>query len=95
MSVLHAHPKWPYEPALTLQNFHIGRTVLSSGHRRGDLLNLTDAEFERHHGFIQWAFPTPEKSYNNFSAPLLDLGTAIWLSEDAETIRFLEGMAVR
>lgn len=93
--VHHSSPKWPHEPNLRLKNFHKERTLLSSGHRRADLLNLTDAEFERHHGFIQWAFPTPEESYNNFSAPLLDLGTAIWLSEDAETISFLERMAVR
>ena len=69
--------------------------LLASGHRRADLLTLTDADFERHHGFIQWAFPTPEKSYNNFSAPLLDLGTAIWLAEDDGSIDFLERMTVR
>ena len=45
-------------------DFHQGRMLLASGHRRADLLTLTDADFERHHGFIQWAFPTPEKSYN-------------------------------
>lgn len=95
MTIPHASPKWPHEPSSKLKDFHQGRTLLSSGHRRADLLKLTDAEFERHHGFIQWAFPTPEKSYNNFSAPLLDLGTAIWLSEDATSISFLENMAVR
>lgn len=95
MTIAHASPKWPHKPCSKLQDFHKGRTLLSSGHRRADLLKLTDAEFERHHGFIQWAFPTPEKSYNNFSAPLLDLGTAIWLSEDAESTSFLEKMSVR
>ncbi|WP_300984174.1 ADP-ribosylglycohydrolase family protein, partial [Roseicyclus sp.] len=78
-----------------MMDFHQGRMLLASGHRRADLLTLTDADFERHHGFIQWAFPTPEKSYNNFSAPLLDLGTAIWLAEDGESIDFLERMTVR
>lgn len=95
MTIAHASPKWPHKPCSKLQDFHKGRTLLSSGHRRADLLKLTDAEFERHHGFIQWAFPTPENSYNNFSAPLLDLGTAICLSEDAESTSFLEKMSVR
>jgi ADP-ribosylglycohydrolase len=95
MLVPHNEPKWPHKPAMKLMDFHQGRMLLASGHRRADLLTLTDADFERHHGFITWAFPTPEKSYNNFSAPLLDLGTAIWLSEDAESICFLEHMAVR
>ncbi len=95
MTMPHASPKWSHEPSSKWKDFHQGRTLLSSGHRRADLLNLTDTDFERHHGFIQWAFPTPEKSYNNFSAPLLDLGTAIWLSEDDESINFLENMAVR
>ena len=93
--VHHGLTNWPYEPSSKLQDFHMERTLLSSGHRRAELLKLTDAEFERHHGFIQWAFPTPEKSYNNFSAALLDLGTAIWLSEDAASISFLEKMSVR
>ena len=53
---------------MKLMDFHQGRTLLASGHRRADLLTLTDADFERHHGFIQWAFPTPEQSHNNFSA---------------------------
>lgn len=95
MTISHGKPKWPHEPSSKLKDFHEGRTLLSSGHRRADLLKLTDAEFERHHGFIQWAFPTPEKSYNNFSAPLLDLVTAIWLAEDPESINFLEQMTVR
>ena len=95
MTIAHASPKWPHEPGMKLKDFHQERTLLSSGHRRADLLKLTDSEFERHHGFIQWAFPTPEKSYNNFSAPLLDLGAAIWLSEDPESISFLEKMSVR
>lgn len=56
---------------------------------------MVDDDFERYHGFIQWAFPTPEKSYHNFSAPLLDLGTALWLSQDSKTQEFFEEMAVR
>lgn len=95
MTISHGEPKWQHEPSEKLKDFHEGRTLLSSGHRRADLLTLADSEFERHHGFIQWAFPTPQKSYNNFSAPLLDLGTAIWLSEDAESTSFLEKMSVR
>ncbi|WP_213684973.1 ADP-ribosylglycohydrolase family protein [Roseicyclus sp.] len=95
MTVSHDEPRWPHKPAIKLMDFHQGRMLLASGHRRADLLTLTDADFERHHGFIQWAFPTPEKSYNNFSAPLLDLGTAIWLAEDGESIDFLERMTVR
>jgi len=95
MTVSHNKPKWPHEPAVKVLDFHQGRTLLSSGHGRADLLTLTDADFERHHGFIQWAFPTPEKSYHNFSAPLLDLGTAIWLAEDGDSLDFLERMTVR
>jgi ADP-ribosylglycohydrolase len=95
MTIPHASPKWPHEPSSKLMDFHQGRTLLASGHHRADLLALTDADFERHHGFIQWAFPTPEKSYNNFSAPLLDIGTAIWLAEDGDSINFLERMTVR
>lgn len=95
MKIVHTKPKWPHEPTVELMEFHQGRTLLSSGHRRADLLTLTDVAFDRHHGFIQWAFPTPEKSHNNFSAPLLDLGTAIWLAEDPKTLDFLERMTIR
>ena len=95
MTTLHGMPKWPFEPNSTLKDFHEGRTSLSSGHRRADLLTLTEIEFERHHGFIQWVFPTPVKSLNNFGAPVLDLGTAIWLAEDPESVSFLEKMAVK
>ena len=96
MTTVHDNgPKWSHKPNPNLQNFHLNRMVLPSGYRRSDFLNLTDEEFERHHGFIQWAFPTPEKSRHNFSAPVLDIGTAIWLADDAESVSFFEEMAVR
>ena len=95
MTIAHAVPKWPLQVSSKLQGFHQERTLLAHGHSRSDLLHLTDKEFERHHGFIQWAFPTPEKSNSNFSAPILDLGTAVWMSEDADTLNFLEEMTVR
>ena len=83
----------PVDPRL--RDFHSERTKLANGYDRKGLLTMSDAEFERHHGFKQWAFPTPEKSYHNFSAPLLDLGSALWLSQDLKTQEFLEQMSIR
>ncbi|NBT89004.1 MAG: hypothetical protein EBT51_12020, partial [Flavobacteriaceae bacterium] len=51
--------------------------------------------FESNHGFIQWAFPTNEKSYHNFSAPALDLKTATWLANNDSFCEFLEEMTAR
>lgn len=75
--------------------FHTDKMRIVNGFNRSDLLQINDAEFERYHGFIQWAFPTPERSTHNFSAPLLDLESAVWLAQDPATIRFLEEMTVR
>ena len=56
---------------------------------------MPDEEFESNHGFIQWAFPTAEKSNHNFTAPVLDLDSAIWLAERNDVSEFLENMSVR
>ena len=78
-----------------LQKFHEAKAVLANGYSRDDLLLLSDQEFESSHGFIQWAFPTNEQSYNNFSVPILDVDSAIYLSENQKFITFLEDMTAR
>lgn len=82
-------------PNPELRAFHEGKTFLASGFNRAGLLTLSDADFDRYHGFIQWAFPTPEQSYHNFSAPLLDHASAVWMAQDLATIEFLEAMTER
>jgi len=80
---------------MRLKLFHEAKAPLANGNRRDTLLFLSDEEFESNHGFIQWAFPTNEKSYHNFTAPTLDLESAIWLAENQEFVTFLENMTVR
>ena len=80
---------------LKLKMFHEGNAPLANGHTRDSLLRLSDDEFESNHGFIQWAFPTNEKSYHNFSAPVLDLKTATWLANNDSFCEFLEEMTAR
>ena len=80
---------------MRLKLFHEGKAPLANGHRRDTLLFLSDEEFESNHGFIQWAFPTNEKSTSNFTAPTLDLESAIWLAENSGFVTFLENMTVR
>lgn len=80
---------------MKLKLFHEANAPLANGHRRDTLLLLTDDEFESNHGFIQWAFPTPEASQQITNAPVLDLQSAIWLAENDAFISFLEKMTVR
>ena len=80
---------------MRLKLFHEGKAPLANGHRRDTLLFLSDEEFESNHGFIQWAFPTNEKSTSNFTAPTLDLESAIWLAENPGFVTFLENMTAR
>ena len=80
---------------LRLKMFHEAKAPVANGLKRDDLLVLKDDAFESNHGFIQWAFPTNEKSANNFSAPVLDLTTATWLAKNDDFCEFLEGMTVR
>lgn len=80
---------------MRLKLFHYARAPLANGNRRDTLLHLSDEEFESNHGFIQWAFPSNEKSYHNFTAPTLDLESAMVLAEDQEFVTFLENMTVR
>jgi len=80
---------------MRLKLFHHAKAPLANGNRRDTLLHLSDEEFESNHGFIQWAFPTNEKSYHNFTAPTLDLESAVSLAEDQEFVTFLENMTVR
>ena len=56
---------------------------------------MPDHKFESNHGFTQWAVPTAEKSNHNFNAPVLDLGSAIWLAERKDVSKFFENMSVR
>jgi len=80
---------------MRLKLFHQAKAPLANGNRRDTLLYLSDEEFESNHGFIQWAFPTNEKSYHNFTAPTLDLESAVSLAEDQEFVTYLENMTVR
>ena len=75
--------------------FHDAKAPLANGHKRDSLLVMSDEEFESNHGFIQWAFPTTRKSYQNINAPILDLDAAIWLAEKNDVTEFLENMTVR
>ena len=80
---------------MRLKLFHEAKAPLANGHRRDTLLLLSDEEFENNHGFIQWAFPTPTPSKNPTDAPVLDLGSAIYLSEDKDFVIFIENMTAR
>lgn len=80
---------------MRLKLFHEAKAPLANGNRRDTLLFLSDEEFESNHGFIQWAFPTNEKSHHNFTAPTLDLESAVWLAENQEFVTFLENMTAR
>lgn len=77
---------------LKLKLFHDANAPVANGHTRDNLLRISDDEFESNHGFIQWAFPTNERSYHNFSAPVLDLTSAKWLAEQHSFVTFLEDM---
>ena len=50
---------------IKLKLFHDAKAPLANGHKRDSLLMMSDEEFESNHGFIQWAFPTAEKSDHN------------------------------
>ena len=78
---------------MKLKLFHDAKAPLANGHKRDSLLMMSDEEFESNHGFIQWAFPTAEKSNHNFNAPVLDLDSAIWLAERNDVSEFLENMS--
>ncbi len=80
---------------MKLKLFHDAKAPLANGHKRDSLLLMPDEEFESNHGFIQWAFPTAEKSNHNFTTPVLDLDSAIWLAERNDVSEFLENMSVR
>ena len=80
---------------LKFRMFHKGNAPLADGFRRNELLSMSDELFESKHGFIQWAFPTPEQSRQVSNAPALDLDTAVWLAESTDVSEFLEAMAVR
>ena len=75
--------------------FHDANAPLADGLRRKELLSISNEDFESKHGFIQWAFPTPESSNQVSNAPVLDLETAVWLAEKPEVSTFLEAMTVR
>ena len=81
--------------SLRLKMFHEANAPLANGHKRNALLEISDNEFERNHGFIQWAFPTPQQSAQNQQAPAVDLEAAIWLAEKPDVTEFMEQMTVR
>ena len=80
---------------LKLKMFHEANANLADGFSRSDLLSISDDDFERKHGFIQWAFPTIKDTRQFSNAPVLDLPSAIWLSERQDVTDFLEAMTVR
>ena len=80
---------------MKLKLFHDTKAPIANGHKRDNLLVMSDEEFESNHGFIQWAFPTTKKSHHNLNAPVLDLDSAIWLAQLNDVAEFLENMTVR
>lgn len=50
-----------------------GRT--SSGYTLEQILDWPDTEWEFHHDFIQWLFPTDQESKFDADSPVLDAGT--------------------
>ena len=80
---------------LRMRMFYDANAPLADGFRRKELLSISNEDFESKHGFIQWAFPTPESSNQVSDAPVLDLETAVWLAEKPEVSTFLEAMTVR
>ena len=80
---------------MKLKLFHDTKAPIANGHKRDNLLVMSDEEFESNHGFIQWAFPTTKKSHHNLNAPVLDLDSAIWLAQRNDVAEFLENMTVR
>jgi len=80
---------------MKLKLFHDAKAPLANGHKRDSLLMMPDHKFESNHGFTQWAVPTAGKSNHNFNAPVLDLGSAIWLAERNDVSKFFENMSVR
>lgn len=44
----------------------------NKGRRLDDILSWSDEEWENCHDYIQWVFPTKEKSEYNIEAPVLD-----------------------
>lgn len=79
---------------MKLKLFHDAKAPLANGHKRDSLLMMSDEEFESNHGFIQWAFPTAEKSNHNFNAPVLDLDSAILFAERNDVSELLRTYAV-
>ena len=75
---------------MKLKRFHDTKAPLANGHKRDSLLMMPDHKFESNHGFTQWAVPTAEKSNHNFNAPVLDLGSAIWLLSEKMFLNFLK-----
>ena len=80
---------------LKFRMFHTANAKLADGYSRSELLSISDDDFERKHGFIQWAFPTIKGSQQFSNAPVLDLPSAISLSEQQDVTDFLEAMTVR
>lgn len=80
---------------LRMRMFYDANAPLADGFRRKELLSISNEDFESKHGFIQWAFPTPESSNQVSNAPVLDLETAVWLAEKPDVSTFLEAMTVR
>lgn len=80
---------------LKFKMFHDANAKLADGLSRSDLLSISDVDFERKHGFIQWAFPTVKDTRQFSNAPVLDLNSAIELPERQDVTDFLEAMTLR
>jgi len=52
-------------------NFFLGLSFDSNGRSIQDILNFNEYELENTHDFIQWVFPTNEKSRYNSNAPII------------------------
>ena len=54
--------------------FFQGKGKNLHGFSLDEILRFNDKEMEAHHNFIQWIFPTKQKSGSNASAPILNEG---------------------
>lgn len=70
-----------------LLKFYRNESKNNRGVALSDIWHYSDAQLEKNHHFIQWLFPTNQKSAFNWSAPVLYLPEIILLKNDATVIK--------
>lgn len=71
---------------MSLVEFYMGTNPDSSGRLLSEYLEWSDEELEKCHDWVQWAFPIPERSLFNPTAPLLSPDD-ILIFRDSEIIQ--------